>query len=149
MNNNLKSKLKLANNIERKTENNIERKIENNIERKCCGEQTNIFFTMKIYDNNIIEFTIKPSEHLNIENNIKIDKIFFINLTTYKIIDFCDIIFDNNLNNLCNLKISVKKDLYNTIKPSKLQINYTIEDKKFSIDGYYIENKFIYNSEKI
>lgn len=149
MNNNLKSKLKLANNIERKTENNIERKIENNIERKCCGDQTNIFFTMKIYDNNIIEFTIKPSEHLNIENNIKIDKIFFINLTTYKIIDFCDIIFDNNLNNLCNLKISVKKDLYNTIKPSKLQINYTIEDKKFSIDGYYIENKFIYNSEKI
>ena len=155
MNINLKSKLKLLNskinnNMENKINNisnDMEKKIHNNMERKCCEEQTSEFFTMKRYDNNLIEFIIKPSDHLNAINNIKIDKIFFINLSTYEIIDFCDIIINNNSNNLCDLKISVNQNLYDIIKPTRLQINYTIKEKKYSINGYYIENKFVHNNK--
>jgi hypothetical protein len=119
-------------------------------QNKCGNCEDNIIhinFFMKKYIDGTIVFTVRPTPELVQYDNIQIERLYYINTFNSQYIDNKEDICIT-YTNLEDLKISIKNDIYDKIKPNKINMNIIQSGKIYQIIGDFTENMFVYKTVK-
>jgi len=138
-------------NINNKPETNYVIKQNTNVEPNKCGNceenSIHINFLMKKYIDGNIVFTVRPTQQLVDYNDIQIERLYYINTFNSQYIDNKEDMCIT-YTNLEDLKVSIKNDIYDKIKPNKIHMNIIQNGKIYQIIGDFTENMFVYKTVK-
>ena len=138
-------------NINNQTEKHYVINQNTNMEPNKCGNceenSIHIHFLMKKYIDGNIVFTVIPTQQLVEYTDIQIERLYYINTFNSQYIDNKEDI-RITYTNLEDLKISIKNDIYDKIKPNKINMNIIQNGKIYQIIGDFTENMFVYKTVK-